>query len=141
MPLPAPEAVHPAQRDSYREKRDRRPAQRLRTAADSKCEQNRCDQGEGYLRHRHGGHHELINPSASASASGTSRVILNSAVEKTLPCASVLSESVPPPSSAPCRRKLSAFRFGSSNRTTGPSIAPAKWAATRSFVTCRSRMG
>src|SRR5438132_2088752 len=41
------------------------------------------------------------SPSRWASASGTSSVIRNSAVEYTLPCASVFSERVPPPSSAP----------------------------------------
>ena len=40
----------------------------------------------------------------------------------TFPCASVLSESVPPPSSAPCSRKLSALRLGSSKRSTPPVI-------------------
>ena len=47
-------------------------------------------------------------------------IMRSSAVENTLPCASVLSDSVPPPSSAPCSRKLSALRFGSSNRSTPP---------------------
>ena len=56
------------------------------------------------------------------------------AVEKTLPCASVLSDNVPPPSSAPCRRKLSACRLGSSNRSTSPVITPEKCCATRSRV-------
>src|SRR3954464_12595495 len=48
-----------------------------------------------------------------ASASGMSMIIRSSAVEKTFPCASVLRESVPPPSRAPCKRKLSALRLGS----------------------------
>ena len=64
--------------------------------------------------------------SVRASASGTSSTIRSSAVEKTLPCASVLSESVPPPSSAPCSRKFSALRFGSSKRSTSPSIDAAE---------------
>ena len=38
----------------------------------------------------------------------------SNAVENTLPWASVLSEIVPPPSRAPCSRKLSAPRLGSS---------------------------
>src|SRR5688572_16499113 len=80
-------------------------------------------------------------PSERASPSGTSRVIRRRAVENTLPCASVFSESVPPPSSAPWRRKFSAFRLGSSKRTTGPSISPSKWRATASRVTCFSISG
>src|SRR3954469_6954486 len=75
------------------------------------------------------------SPRRAASASGTSIIIRNSAVEYTLPCASVLSDNVPPPSSAPCSRKLSAFRFGSSKRSTSPSIIPRKCSATRSTVT------
>src|SRR5436305_7739252 len=74
-------------------------------------------------------------PSRRASASGMSIVIRNSAVEKTFPCASVLRESVPPPSSAPCKRKLSALRLGSSYRSTSPVITPRKCSATRSRVT------
>ena len=45
-------------------------------------------------------------------------------VENTFPCASVLSDRVPPPSRAPCRRKFSAHRFGSSKRSTEPVISP-----------------
>src|SRR6185503_12523799 len=56
----------------------------------------------------------------------TSIVIRSSAVENTFPCASVLSEIVPPPSSAPCSRKFSAWRLGSSKRSTGPLIMPLK---------------
>src|SRR2546423_8257391 len=54
------------------------------------------------------------SPRCFASLSGTSMIMRRSAVEYTFPCASVLSDSVPPPSSAPWSRKLSALRFGSS---------------------------
>ena len=67
-----------------------------------------------------------MSPASRASSSGTSRTRRSSAVENTLPCASVLSESVPPPSSAPCSRKLSAPRFGSSKRSTSPVMSPSK---------------
>src|SRR5690349_21886067 len=75
-----------------------------------------------------------------ARAGGTGTSIRKSAVEYTFPCASVLSEMVPPPSSAPCRRKLSAFKFGSSNLST-PLTMPLKCRATRGAVTSRSRIG
>src|SRR4051812_45888979 len=80
-------------------------------------------------------------PSRRASASGTSIIIRNSAVEKTFPCASVLRESVPPPSSAPCKRKLSALRLGISYRSTSPVITPRKCSRTRSRVTYFSSSG
>src|SRR5256885_7331497 len=70
---------------------------------------------------------------------GASTVIRNRAVENTFPCASVFSEMVPPPSSAPCSRKLSAYRLGSSKRSTGPEITPLKCRATRAAVTCFTR--
>ena len=47
-------------------------------------------------------HHSApVSPSLFASASGTSSVIRRSAVENTLPCASVFNDNVPPPSRAP----------------------------------------
>src|SRR5205807_9390320 len=66
---------------------------------------------------------------------------LRSAVENTFPWASVLSEMVPPPSSAPCSRKFRAWRLGSSYRSTGPEIMPLKCRATRAAVTCCTRIG
>src|SRR5439155_1512373 len=44
----------------------------------------------------------------------TSISMRSNAVDSTFPWASVLSEMVPPPSSAPCSRKFNAMRFGSS---------------------------
>src|SRR3954470_22923467 len=78
----------------------------------------------------------LGSPRRLASESGTSIVIRNNAVEYTFPCASVFSDKVPPPSRAPWSRKLRALRFGSSYRSTSPSIIPRKCSATRSTVTC-----
>src|SRR5439155_18135764 len=75
------------------------------------------------------------SPSFLASESGTSIVIRRSAVENTLPCASVFRDNVPPPSSAPCNRKLRAPRFGSSKRSTSPVMTPLKCRATASRVT------
>src|SRR6185437_473361 len=72
---------------------------------------------------------------------GTLICMRSRAVENTFPCASVLSEMVPPPSSAPCNRKLSAFRFGSSKRSTDPVITPLKWRRTRAAVTSFTRTG
>src|ERR1700737_3548972 len=71
-------------------------------------------------------HFAVGSPNRFASGSGTSMTIRSNAVENTFPCASVLRERVPPPASAPCSRKLSAFRFGSSKRSTSPSIMPRK---------------
>src|SRR5262249_39820678 len=68
-----------------------------------------------------------------ASATGTGISILSSAVEYTLPWASVFNEIVPPPSSASWRRKLSACRLGSSKRST-PLTMPLKCFATRATV-------
>src|SRR5260370_38559091 len=45
---------------------------------------------------------------------GTSTSMRNSAVENTLPCAAVLSETEPPPSSAPWSRKFKAYKLGTS---------------------------
>src|SRR2546425_7313646 len=71
----------------------------------------------------------------------TSISMRRSAVEKTLPCASVFREIVPPPSSAPCSRKFSAERLGSSKRSTLPVIMPLKCRATRAAVTCFTSSG
>src|SRR5262249_5474545 len=70
------------------------------------------------------GFHDYLNPSDRASSSGISICILSIAVEKVLPCASVISESVPPPPRLSCRRKFSAPRFGNSNRSTSPLQIP-----------------
>ena len=75
-----------------------------------------------------------------AIAGGTGISIRSSAVEYTLPWASVFREIVPPPSSASCRRKFSALRLGSSKRST-PLTMPLKCRATRAAVTSRARMG
>src|SRR6266516_1500233 len=72
---------------------------------------------------------------------GSSSSRRRSAVENTFPWASVLSEMVPPPSSAPCSRKFRAWRLGSSYRSTGPEIMPLKCRATRAAVTCFTRIG
>src|SRR5262245_34432125 len=61
-----------------------------------------------------------------AMAAGTGISNLSIAVEYTFPCASVLSEMVPPPSSAPCNRKLRALRLGRTNRSTLRTM-PLKW--------------
>src|SRR5450432_3107569 len=53
-------------------------------------------------------------PSFFARSSGMSSTMRSMAVENTLPCASIFNDMVPPPSSAPCRRKFSAWRLGSS---------------------------
>src|SRR5260370_25874113 len=45
---------------------------------------------------------------------GTSTSIRKRAVGNTLPCASGLRATVPPPSSAPCKRKFKAYKLGSS---------------------------
>src|SRR5260370_38988164 len=45
---------------------------------------------------------------------GTSTSMRNSAVENTLPCASLLSDTVPPPSNGPSSRKIKAYELGSS---------------------------
>src|ERR1043166_6885234 len=80
-------------------------------------------------------------PSERASSSGTSISILRSAVEKVLPCASVIRESVPPPPKLSCRRKLSAPMFGSSKRSTAPLQMARKWSLTRSPATSRASRG
>src|SRR5438445_159781 len=72
---------------------------------------------------------------------GSSSSRRRSAVENTFPWASVLSEMVPPPSSAPCSRKFRAWRLGSSYRSTGPEIMPLKCRATHAAVTCFTRIG
>src|SRR5690606_34470427 len=72
---------------------------------------------------------------------GTVSSMRSIAVEKVLPCASVMSGTVPPPSSAPCNRKLSALRFGSSYRSTSPLIISAKCSRTRSAVRSFSSSG
>src|SRR5690348_13677566 len=64
-------------------------------------------------------------------AHGISICIARSAAPKVLPCASVRSETVPPPPRAPCNRKFSAPRLGSSKRSTGPSTKSPKCALTR----------
>ncbi len=63
---------------------------------------------------------DYFMPSVRASSSGTSISMRRSAVEKVLPCASVIKESVPPPSRLSCKRKLSTPRFGNSKRSTAP---------------------
>src|ERR1043165_1723494 len=62
--------------------------------------------------------HRLFNSAASASLSSIS--IRSNAVEKVFPCASVINDKVPPPPRLSCNRKLSAPRFGNSNRSTSP---------------------
>src|SRR6185503_7025816 len=76
-----------------------------------------------------------------ASSSATSISIRKSAVEKVFPCASVISESVPPPPRLSCRRKLSAPRFGNSKRSTSPLQIPRKCSFTRDAVTSRASSG
>jgi hypothetical protein len=61
---------------------------------------------------------------ARRRSSGTSTSSRSIAVESVLPCASVFSDTVPPPPSALCSRKLSASRFGSSKRSTSPWQMP-----------------
>src|SRR5438067_8884382 len=67
--------------------------------------------------------------------------IRSSAVEKVFPCASVISDRVPPPPRLSCKRKFSAPRFGSSNRSTSPWEMPVKCFLTRSAVTSRLNSG
>src|SRR5688572_29470967 len=64
-----------------------------------------------------------------------------SAVEKVFPCASVISDSVPPPPRLSCRRKLSAPRLGNSKRSTSPLQIPRKCSLTRDAVTSRTSSG
>ena len=72
---------------------------------------------------------------------GSSTTRRSSAVESTLPWASVLSEMVPPPSKAPWSKKFNACKLGSSNRSTVPVIMPLKCRATLAAVTCLTSVG
>src|SRR6267142_3265698 len=76
-----------------------------------------------------------------ASRSGISISILNNAVEKVFPCASVIKDNVPPPPRLSCKRKFNAPRFGNSNLSTSPLHMPLKCCLTRSAVTSRTRRG
>src|SRR6266852_1662613 len=86
-------------------------------------------------------HDDQPKPIDLASSSVISISILNSAVENVLPCASVISDNVPPPPRLSCKRKLSAPRFGSSNRSTCPLQIPLKCSFTRAAVTSRTNNG
>src|SRR4029079_18230299 len=129
---------HPRRRDEHDADRTESPILEL----DSRAEDSDADEGQGELGPGEPAHGPATPPalgiggssSAPASSSGTSSTIRSNAVENTLPCAAVLSDIVPPPSRAPCKRKLSACRFGSSNRSTGPVITSLKCSAMRSFV-------
>src|ERR1051325_1540371 len=90
------------------------------------------------LRRRH---LSRFSPSRAASSPSTSISIRSNAVENVLPCASVINESVPPPPRLSCRRKLSALRLGSSNRSTSPLQIPRKCSLTRAAVTSRTSRG
>src|SRR5690606_34055189 len=82
-----------------------------------------------------------VASSARTTSSGTSPSMRSSAVENVLPCASVISETVPPPSSASCNRKFSAYRLGSSYRSTSPFTIEPKCCFTRSAVTSSASSG
>ena len=62
-----------------------------------------------------------------ATSSGTSISMRSRAVLNTFPCASVIRETVPPPSRAPWRRKFTAQRLASSKRSTGPLTRGPKY--------------
>src|SRR5688572_10187117 len=57
---------------------------------------------------------------SSRRASGTSTVAASRNCAYVLPCASSSSDSVPPPPRLRWRRKFTASRLGSSNRSTSP---------------------
>src|SRR5437868_2326248 len=84
---------------------------------------------------------DQVNPSLLDSSSEISMYILNSAVENVFPCASVIKDTVPPPSRLSCRRKFNAPRFGSSNLSTSPLTIPLKCSLTRASVTSRTSNG
>src|SRR6266850_5249568 len=73
-----------------------------------------------------------IRLNSLASLSGISISILNNAVEKVFPCASVIKDNVPPPPRLSCKRKFNAPRFGNSNLSTSPLQMPLKCCLTRS---------
>src|SRR5438876_1799617 len=78
---------------------------------------------------------------AAISARGARTSKASSASARVLPCASRRNDTVPPPPSDSCNRKLSAHRFGTSKRSTLPSAMPWKRFFTRVAVRVRRSHG
>ncbi len=93
-----------------------------------------------FSRPRISGSLALISSNMSFSShicigSSTSISILSNALLRVFPWASFFSDFVPPPPRDWWSKKFSAFRFGSSKRSTWPKQIPSKCFLTRSAVT------